>query len=100
MRKVIFTTKTSSLNIFLIHIVQIAPKISPSTRPPKVKLQKRLIIAPTPAVPPFIIAYKNEYFYEDLNKTEEIWNKIIQVPSLIKDSPSIKELNFLDAPAS
>lgn len=32
--------------------------------------------------------------------TEQIWKRIMHVPSLIRDSPSISELNFLEAPAS
>lgn len=32
--------------------------------------------------------------------TAAIWNNIMLVASLIKDSPSINELNFFEAPAS
>lgn len=78
--------KTESLLTKEIKKVEIIPKITPRTMAPTVSSRKSTTIVKGGMFSPFT-SYKL------------IVNKTMQVPSLNKLSPSIKELNFLGAPA-
>ena len=54
----IFRTRISSLNIFLIQYTQIKPNIIPSKVPPKQRVVNKLAISNALADPPLTIAYE------------------------------------------